>query len=108
MVMYLETRETTLIQNCCQNSFTQSAIWLLIIQQLIFRKHFLIFTMKKFSNFHDGGPYQIETSPLMFTANQKTWFYMIWTSTMKELKQCKFIVKGTNQAYYKFLNAFMI
>ena len=31
---------------------------------------------------------------------------MIGTSTMKELKQCKFIVKGTNQAYYKFLNTF--
>ena len=33
---------------------------------------------------------------------------MIGTSTMKELKQCKFIVKRTNQAYYKFLNAFIL
>ena len=33
---------------------------------------------------------------------------MIGTSTMKELKQCKFIVQRTNQAYYKFLNAFIL
>ena len=35
--------------------------------------------------FHDGGPYHIETSPLICFANQWTGFYMIWTSIMKEL-----------------------
>ena len=36
--------------------------------------------------FHDGDPYYIETTPLIFTANQWTDFYMIGTSVMKELK----------------------
>ena len=35
---------------------------------------------------YDGGPYQIETSPLISRANQWTGFYMIGTSVMKELK----------------------
>ena len=36
------------------------------------------------SLFHDGGPYHIETSPLIRNANQWTGFYMIGTSVMKE------------------------
>ena len=35
--------------------------------------------------FHDGGPYHIETSPLICRANQCTGLYMIGTSVMKEL-----------------------
>ena len=35
--------------------------------------------------FHDGGPYHIETSPLIYSANQWTGFYMITVSIMKEL-----------------------
>ena len=37
--------------------------------------------------FHDGGPYYIETSPLICSANQWTDFYMITASIMKELKE---------------------
>ena len=41
--------------------------------------------------FHDGGRYNIETSPLICKANQWTGFYMITASVMKELiyKQLK-------------------
>ena len=39
-----------------------------------------------FNSFHDGGRYRIETSPLIFRANQWTGFYMITASAMKELK----------------------
>ena len=35
--------------------------------------------------FHDGGPCNIETSPLIFGANQWTGFYMLGTSVMNEL-----------------------
>ena len=35
--------------------------------------------------FHDGGPYHIETSPLIYTANQWTGFYMIGLSAIKVL-----------------------
>ena len=35
--------------------------------------------------FHDGGRYYIETSPLIYIANQWTGFYMIATFVMKEL-----------------------
>ena len=35
--------------------------------------------------FHDGGRYHIETSPLIYGANQWTSFYMITASVMKEL-----------------------
>ena len=42
----------------------------------------------KFNSFiHDGGPYRIETSPLVGISNQWTGFYMIETSVMKELMQ---------------------
>ena len=34
---------------------------------------------------HDEGSYYIETSPLIYRANQWTGFYMIGTSVMKEL-----------------------
>ena len=37
-------------------------------------------------NFHDGGRYYIETSPLICIANQWTGFYMITASVMKELR----------------------
>ena len=36
--------------------------------------------------FHDGGPYHIEISPFICSANQRTGFYMIGTSVMKELR----------------------
>ena len=35
---------------------------------------------------HDGGPYHIETSPLVCRANQRTGFYTIWISVMKGFK----------------------
>ena len=34
---------------------------------------------------HDGGPYPIETSPLICRANQWTGFYVVVTSARKEL-----------------------
>ena len=42
-------------------------------------------TFSIFDHFYDGGPYHIETSPLICRANQWTGFYMIGTSTIKEL-----------------------
>ena len=36
--------------------------------------------------FRGGGPYHIETSPLICSANQWSGFYMIGTSVMKELR----------------------
>ena len=36
--------------------------------------------------FHDGGPYDIETSPLICSVNQWPGFYRIETSFMKELR----------------------
>ena len=35
---------------------------------------------------YDGGPYHMETSPLICSANQWTGFYIVGTSVMKELK----------------------
>ena len=35
---------------------------------------------------HDRGRYHIETSPLIYTANQWTGFYMITASVMKSYK----------------------
>ena len=35
--------------------------------------------------FHEGGPYHIETSPLICRANQWTGFYIIGTSVLKQL-----------------------
>ena len=34
---------------------------------------------------HAGSPYNLETNPLIFRANQWSSFYMIGTSVMKEL-----------------------
>ena len=48
---------------------------------LIYRSYCIVF-----NSFHDGGRYHIETSPLIFRANQWTGFYMITASAMKELK----------------------
>ena len=42
--------------------------------------HFL-----KYRHFHDGGAYHIETSPLIWSVNQWTGFYMLEISVMKEL-----------------------
>ena len=36
--------------------------------------------------FHGGGPYHIETSPLVFRASQWTDLYVIGNSLVKELK----------------------
>ena len=44
-----------------------------------------IFINANFNFFDDGGPYHIETSPLISSANQWTGFYVIGTSVMKEL-----------------------
>ena len=48
----------------------------------------MLFTIPFFilTNFalYDSGPYHIETSPLICTANQWTGFYMIGTSVMRK------------------------
>ena len=41
-------------------------------------------TSSKHYFFHGGGPYHIETSPLICRANQWTGFYMIETSVVKD------------------------
>ena len=41
--------------------------------------------VNSFKYFHDGGPYHIETSPLIYKANQWTGFYMIGAAVTKEL-----------------------
>ena len=41
-----------------------------------------------------GGPYHIETSPLICSENQWTGFYMIGISVMRELMNHERIVKG--------------
>ena len=41
--------------------------------------------------FHDGDPYHIETSSLIYSANQWTGFYMIGPCFMKELKVLQFM-----------------
>ena len=43
-----------------------------------------------FHFFDDGGPYHIETIPLIRHANQWTSFYMIGTTVMKQLRLCPF------------------
>ena len=48
--------------------------------------------------FHDGGRYHIETSPLIYLANQWTGFYMITASVMEEL--------NTNTGYLYILTIF--
>ena len=38
-----------------------------------------------FYQFHDGGPFHIETNPFIWKANQWTGIYMIGTTVMNEL-----------------------
>ena len=45
----------------------------------------LLTQIQKYTLFHDGGPYNIETSLLVSKANQWTGFYMTATSVIKEL-----------------------
>ena len=42
--------------------------------------------------FHDGGPYHIETSPSLCSADQWTGFYMIGIYIMKVLRQVSMII----------------
>ena len=46
---------------------------------------FVKYTIIEHEFFHDGGPYRIETSPLICSANRWTGFCMIGTAVMKEL-----------------------
>ena len=50
-----------------------------------FLQYLLQFTIFYFNSSHDGGPYHIETSPLICSANQWTGFCMLGTSVMNEL-----------------------
>ena len=63
--------------------------------------------------FHDGGRYQIETSPLICRANQWTGFYIVTASVLKELIKLQvgniklselevFCEKRCSQIYSKF------
>ena len=54
------------------------------------------------SLFHDGGPYHIETSPLIYRANQWTIFYVIGASIMKELTLCG--ICPVQKIQYSFLD----
>ena len=56
--------------------------------------------LKIYQLFHDGGPYHIETSPLIFSANQWTDFYIIANSVMKEVK---LLVRYPDHRYIKIL-----
>ena len=70
--------------------------------------------------FHYGGCYHIETSPLIYSANQLTGFYMITASIMKDLKEQDLLMQelsfiespnrvikiGTNKPFQKFYLAF--
>ena len=49
-------------------------------------KHLRRKVLRKYQLFDDGGLYHIETSPLICRANQWTGFYMIGTSSIRELK----------------------
>ena len=63
---------------------------------------------------HDGGRYHIETSPLIFGANQWTDFYMITASVMKELKtpsnqiETLSAQKRTARYYFNYMVIFVI
>ena len=46
---------------------------------------FNVYFFSCFELFHDGGPYHLETSPLICRGNQWTGFYMIGTPVMLEL-----------------------
>ena len=45
--------------------------------------------------FHDGGPHQVETSPLICSTNQWTGFYLIETSIMKKVYSTDMTKKST-------------
>ena len=47
------------------------------------RTEFLDFFFFQIQHFHDGGPYYIETSPLICFVNQWTDFYVIGISVMQ-------------------------
>ena len=49
--------------------------------------------------FHDGGPYHIETSPLICIANQWTCFYMIGPPPWKIIK-IKIIKTNLTKIFY--------
>ena len=57
-------------------------------------------------NFHEGGPYHIETSPLICEANQWTGFYMIVISVMKvkEGGLTRYIYGGYSSLIYIFVD----
>ena len=64
--------------------------FLIVNYQGHFSCHFPCTSTYNFSSsFHDGGRCHIETSPLIFVANQWTGFYMITASVMKELRYTK-------------------
>ena len=52
---------------------------------------------------HDEGSYHIETSPLIYRANQWTGFYMIGTSVMKELNWKKNIKSLSGNQFFNLL-----
>ena len=58
-------------------------ILILVFSLLTLNSNCLLSSIYKF--FHDGGRYHIETSPLIYRANQWTGIYMITVSLMKEL-----------------------
>ena len=45
--------------------------------------------------FHDEDPYHIETSPLIYRANQPTGFYMAGTTVIKEFSKSEEILPGS-------------
>ena len=45
----------------------------------------LWFSESNLKLFHGGGPYHIETSPLIYRSDRWTGFYMIGSSVMKDL-----------------------
>ena len=56
-----------------------------IIQQIVSQRAALF-------NFHDAGPYHIETSPLIWRVNQWTGFYIVGASVMKDLSVTETVV----------------
>ena len=55
----------------------------------MFRLLVLMAVYLKIERFRDGGPYRIETSSLICSANQWTGLYMIGISITKELNKVK-------------------
>ena len=70
--------------------FTEHLRWLLLFWSIINLEHGIMETNWAYFDslhelFHDRGPYHIETSALICSANHWTSFYMIGTSVMKKL-----------------------